>query len=824
MSRKFFAAMMVILLGALLIPLGSTQETGDELHPLRLYLHQGGSMDTISPEKAVPSVTSLSEGDSVDFTLTYPLAYPMTMRGYELSGGQYGVRLILEATGGIVESSATLLAHLYKVEGSSEVLLANGTFSGSQISQPVKEMPFSDPLEELHLDGGTTLLLRLTAERVQSPYRITLTYDSLTTQGRLEFLGDNLRRENLDLQVLDGEGEPLTELEPNLPAELRRVTFRITMGDSFGVYDLSTLNITAVDSGGTEQLTQRFSDFPSSGEGSYTYNYTWNYPAGIPSGDMTIIVEVKDRSGYELERNFTLPAAPCGVYLSADATTSSGSPGESVEYTFEVLNTGAENCTIALSVDSMSGGWSASVSPTSITLDGGESAAATLTVNIPVTASEGERATTTVRGVAPGGKERSLTFSTDVTSTGGFLFTVAGDKERTLQAGEYTTFELTVTNTGSTTDTFYVYTDTPPPLGWNVTLEGGSGEFAGHVVGRSATISPGRSVTFLFTVEVGLEFESPLYSPTLKCYPASQGEGSAKSITLTVRVSSGGGEILSIDPNERVQTVEVISTTGGALHYSEAVFIFDVVNTGETTWVVDLDATVPEGWDLSLRSSVTVAAGGSERVSMGVTPSSDTVANEETGYMITLTATVEGENLEDALQLWVKVVEFHKVELKAEENFLTGEEGELLKVNITLTNSGNTEEDVTLQVTLPQNTKLNVTLSRHTLLLSPGESAVVEMRAEVEGNIKEETTETVRLTAYYGGDRSGSVDVTFTFEPAKGPSPSGAVVWIVLIAVVVAVGLFIFWRPPKGGGKAGGERGGGGEEPEGRETLAGVHM
>ncbi|RLF70090.1 MAG: hypothetical protein DRN40_05415, partial [Thermoplasmata archaeon] len=322
----------------------------------------------------------------------------------------------------------------------------------------------------------------------------------------------------------------------------------------------------------------------------------------------------------------------------------------------------------------------------------------------------------------------------------------------------------------------------------------------------------------------GLEFGSPLYSPTLKCYPASQGEGSAKSITLTVRVSSGGGEILSIDPNERVQTVEVISTTGGALHYSEAVFIFDVVNTGEPTWVVDLDATVPEGWDLSLRSSVTVAAGGSERVSMGVTPSSDTVANEETGYMITLTATVEGENLEDALQLWVKVVEFHKVELNAEENFLTGEEGELLKVNITLTNSGNTEEDVTLQVTLPQNTKLNVTLSRHTLLLSPGESAVVEMRAEVEGNIKEETTETVRLTAYYGGDRSGSVDVTFTFEPAKGPSPSGAVVWIVLIAVVVAVGLFIFWRPPKGGGKAGGEREGGGEEPEGRETLAGVHM
>lgn len=462
MSKKFSEVLMVLLLLALFIPRAAPQETESELHPLRLYLHQEGSLDTVSPQKAVPSVTALSEGDSVDFTLRYPLAHPMTLGGYELTSGGYGVRLVLEATGGIVESSASLQAYLYKVDGTGEVLIANGTFTGSQISQPVKEMPFADPVEQLHLRAGESLLLRLTAQRVQSPYRITLTYDSLTTQGRIEFRGDNLRQEYVDLQVVGGEGEPLSELEPNLPAEQRRVTFRVTVGDSFGVYDLSTLNITVVDSGGSQRLSQQFTDFPSSGEGSYTYNYTWNYPAGIPSGEMTITVEVTDRSGYEVEKNYTLSVAPCGVYLSADTTTSSGSPGESVEYTFDVLNTGADSCTIVLSVDSMSGGWSASVEPTSLSLEGGESTTATLTVHIPVTASEGESATTTVRGEAPGGRQRSLTFTTEVTSTGGFLFTVAGERERTLQPGEYTTFELTVTNTGSTSDTFNVYTDSPP--------------------------------------------------------------------------------------------------------------------------------------------------------------------------------------------------------------------------------------------------------------------------------------------------------------------------------------------------------------------------
>ncbi|MCD6383847.1 MAG: hypothetical protein J7L88_05240 [Thermoplasmata archaeon] len=823
MKHQILAVVFILTVAALYVPSGTGGTRAEEdLHPLSLYLHQDNVLNTLPPQKTVPSVSTLSEGDTLDFTLSYPLTSDMTLRGYELTPGVYGVRLLLEATGGIVESSARLSATLYVVKGSQETPIANGTFTGSQISEQLKPMPFSGGGVEVQLTEGSLLRLRLKAEKVQSPYRITVTYDSTAARGRLEFAGDNLISDDILLKILDRDGKETSEIEPNLPSDMRRVTFQITASDSFGVYDLAQLNITVSDTGGTDYLEHQFSDFPSSGDGSYTYNYTWDYPANIPAGTLTITIQIVDQSGYEALKNFTLEVAPCGVYLSADVTEGSGAPGETVSYEVSVLNTGAESCKRTLEVESMSGGWSASCTPTSLTLGGGESDTVTVSVSIPSSASGGDVATTVVTGRTTGGKVSTIVLTTEVVSTGGFIFTLVGENERSIQPTEYTVFSLNVTNTGSATDTFHVYTDSAPPLGWNITLEGGSSDFPGHVVGRSATISPGRVETFYFTVEVGSDFESTSYSAVLKCYPESQGEGSARSITLTVTISGGGGKILQIDPGDKVQTSQVTSTSGGSLRYSEAVFIFEVHNYGSETWTVDLQATVPSGWEVNMRDSVSVAAGESERVSLGVTPSPTTLANEDSGYMITLSASVREEpDVVDALQLWVKVAEYHKVTVTSELENVEGVEGETLTLNITIKNTGNTEENVNLQVTLPEDSHLNVTLSRYTLRLSPSESATVQVRAEVEGKIKESVTETVRITGYYGEDSSSSVDITFTFKPSRAPSPSGAVVWIVLMAVVVAIAIFFFTKP-----KAGAGREGGGEEegPEARETLAGVHM
>ena len=92
----------------------------------------------------------------------------------------------------------------------------------------------------------------------------------------------------------------------------------------------------------------------------------------------------------------TPPAPPkVGVSVSISPSTNSALPGESINYTVTVMNTGDATDTFDLHISGGTG-WSPSISMNSITLNAGTSSGVTLTVTVPSGAAAGASTTITV--------------------------------------------------------------------------------------------------------------------------------------------------------------------------------------------------------------------------------------------------------------------------------------------------------------------------------------------------------------------------------------------------------------------------------------------
>jgi hypothetical protein len=90
------------------------------------------------------------------------------------------------------------------------------------------------------------------------------------------------------------------------------------------------------------------------------------------------------------------PAAPrVGVSVSISPSTSSALPGERINYTVTVMNTGDATDTFDLSISGGTG-WFPSISMGSITLGAGTASTGTLTVTVPSWATAGDSTTITI--------------------------------------------------------------------------------------------------------------------------------------------------------------------------------------------------------------------------------------------------------------------------------------------------------------------------------------------------------------------------------------------------------------------------------------------
>ena len=142
-------------------------------------------------------------------------------------------------------------------------------------------------------------------------------------------------------------------------------------------------------------------------------------PAGATAGDSdaaTVTATSQGDGSVSDSATFTTTAQTRGVALAA-AQSGTGAPGTLVTYTLTVANTGSLADTYAVTVSG--NGWTTTVAPSSVPLNGGATATLTVVVSIPAGAADGETdsATVTVTSQAEAALSASVVLTTTAQSS-----------------------------------------------------------------------------------------------------------------------------------------------------------------------------------------------------------------------------------------------------------------------------------------------------------------------------------------------------------------------------------------------------------------------
>ncbi len=163
-------------------------------------------------------------------------------------------------------------------------------------------------------------------------------------------------------------------------------------------------------------------------------------------------------NNYDLINTFTVfgdPAmhisSPYSLEFSPQTQSGSGPPGSTVEYTFQITNTGAITDTIAF--QAVGNTWQVDLPPDTLLLDG-ESTAVKATVHIPTGAADAQADSFTLRVFSKGDTSRGSQVQVTTTAYLRGVILLADPYTYDAIAGEVVTFELEVYNNGAFEDDF----------------------------------------------------------------------------------------------------------------------------------------------------------------------------------------------------------------------------------------------------------------------------------------------------------------------------------------------------------------------------------
>jgi len=197
-----------------------------------------------------------------------------------------------------------------------------------------------------------------------------------------------------------------------------------------------------------------------------------------------------------------------GVVVTITPASQSGDPGEVLNFSVTVRNTGENRDTFGLGATDTKG-WDLTLENESITLDGGASRTIGLSIEIPDDAADGDSTTITVRAVGTDYENSSSCVARAGVAPpppGKGVAVTITPASQSGDPGEVLNFSVTVTNTGTDRDTFNLEaTDTE---GWGPTL-----------AITSTTLDGGAPRTIRLSIEI----------------PDNAAEGDSTTITVTAR-------------------------------------------------------------------------------------------------------------------------------------------------------------------------------------------------------------------------------------------------------------------------------------------------
>ncbi|MFO7539953.1 MAG: FixG Ig-like domain-containing protein, partial [Chloroflexota bacterium] len=318
--------------------------------------------------------------------------------------------------------------------------------------------------------------------------------------------------------VLEAEMDTLS----GAPGEIVGYTLHLT--NTGNVPDTYTIDLSGYI-WNSELTTASLSLLPGQSD---SFTVSVEIPTGALAGDndtaMVTVTSAGDPGFSDAVTLMTIATAVYGLELTAEITAASGEPGEVAIYTLYLTNTANATDTFSLELSGYT--WDSDLSPDSLVLEAGESAAFTVSVDIPGDAMAGDSdvVTATVTSDSDPGVSAMANLTTIANALYGLELAPA-TAGITTAAGDMVNYTLTLTNTGNVSDTF---TFTVAGNAWTVTLPG------------MVTLEAGASLPVTVMVAVPADAEAGTSdTAVVTATSANDSEASATS-TLTTMIE---GEI-----------------------------------------------------------------------------------------------------------------------------------------------------------------------------------------------------------------------------------------------------------------------------------------
>ncbi len=623
-----------------------------------------------------------------------------------------------------------------------------------------------NPTTTSSIDSGDSavvsvkLIIDNKAPMTTSDYSTTITVTSRTNPDKSEIIVLKTRIKQtygVELQPLDST----IETEDTLNGDYRIVEFQVDVENIGTGEDTFKLEL---DGDYSNWATLSETSFLSlNSKQKQVMTVTVKIPRETAIGDIPIILRAISRGDDTLyeEKNdaldeVTLTADVTQFYeltlTSAESTTKSGLPGDTIDFTITINNRGNGEDTVLLEKKDYDLNWDWTLSARQFTLRptgdaaSGDKRDITLSVDIP-TDKYGESGTYDIS---------IIVYSMDtpegrISHNGNdpLIFTVKVDEEYDVELvldypsssteekadpGRSIDYQVTVKNRGNTLDTF--------------TLEasGSKSDWMNMPI-KSVTIGPYKSTKVNFTVEIpdldevdAVDIEANKYTITLKVTSEGNSEKYDEvdihpTVNNMYKITLDYSELDTNANNEGVVTVD----PNGDPDYAK--FTLYLTNDGNALDSVTITATVPDDWTVDFDNvgtkTLNVEVGVTKQVSVKITPPDDAKNSEDRK----ITVTVKSKDQKTKETFYIRA-EIETAVIKFTDFTITGDKSEGSKVTIKLTmkNDGTVDaEDIRIKFS----DKNEIIKEDTTKLLAAGETKTISFNYELTGGEHEITAETV---------------------------------------------------------------------------------
>lgn len=741
--RTTVVIMIFLLIGFSFLIIKSSPVNAQVEDEVRLYLGTPQRLSTSPPPALdIPNLgIQLTNGETAEYTLEYPLAFDLPMEG-SMDSGSMVILLHLENYINF-DSSPQLNVELYEDPLSGSSLLIAGTELDEQdLAEDEINVPFQSS-QGYEARKGSEIRLVLTYSSSGGLGGMSFAYSSTSGQGSyIEFRTEVFSEDPIEVLALDNNGNPITEVIPYGPQEAREVDFSVSVKDVFGANDIDSIAMTMTSSVGSVLFNTSTDDpQPDGGEPITYFNYTFEIPEGTPTDTYTITATARSFTGVISEASMDLEIAP-GLFLSLQESELEVDAGDIATFTLEVLNGGDGIDRVSFSATSNLG-WNIDV-PSDIEIGGGDMEEVTVRVYVPLRAQSDDVDTLTISAASRNAdKDYEVEGTIEVMKAASYGLEPVGDISKSVLAGQSVDYEIRVINILDEAKEFEMSAE-DIPSNWDVQYDspGGAPQGSLYMFEINATGEE------LVSVSIDVSDSGPFGRNEISLYVRAKGETDRKYLYLTTNVVDDTRDVVELSSGTNRRTASRTGT-GYPVTYSKVYFSLDLYNPSLRKENIEMTVDSPGGWDLEFDyDDIDLEPGEGSTWNLTVIPEAGASWQGGSPYLVQLEVDA-GSMGEFSQRLEVVIPKVTVVKNQREWSDLDVTLGDTVLVNLTLQNRGNHPEEIDITLDLPSGLIMNYT-QRSVSIASGGSKTI---RGELSVNEVE---------------RFGTVGFKIMYESSKG--------------------------------------------------------